>query len=64
VELKSKLRELNKLLAATLAEKQALQKQLDNTDSQQSHPTLNDSIGIPDSSAKKSAAKQKKKKTS
>jgi len=63
VELKTKLRELNKLLADTIAEKKALQKQLDNND-QQSHNRISDSIGITDSSAKKPAARRKKKKAS
>ena len=67
VELKAKLRELNTLLAETMAEKKALQKQLDlKVDGKKSSPSISDSIGITDSTinkkAKNSTAKRKTKK--
>ena len=67
VELKAKLRELNTLLAETMAEKKALQKQLDlKVDGKKSSPSISDSIGITDSTinkkTKNSTAKRKTKK--
>ena len=69
VELKAKLRELNKLLADTMAEKKALQKQLNRkADSNKPMTNISDSIGITDSipnkKAANSAVKEKKKKAS
>ena len=62
-EIKGKLKELNKLLADTMEEKRALQKQLDRkTDSKQPVFTISESIGIVDSTVMP-AKKNKKQKT-
>ena len=65
VELKAKLKELNKLLAETMAEKKALKKQLElKSNNKQAVTTISDSIGITNSTTSKKAAKVKKKKAS
>jgi len=69
VELKAKLRALNKLLAETMAEKKALQKQINRkVDIDKPIPTISDTIGITDSmptrKATNSADNKKQKKTS
>ena len=65
VELKAKLRELNKLLAETMAEKKSLKKQLEiKANNKPPVPTISDSIGITNSATNKKSAKTKKKKAS
>jgi len=65
IELRAKLRELNKLLAETMAEKKALKKQLElKSNNKQAVTTISDSIGITDSTTNQKIAKVKEKKAS